>query len=325
LGIGYGDEVIVPPYTFNATVSSVVFVGATPVFTDIEEGTYNIDPGKIEEAITPNTKAIIPVHIGGRACNMDRIMEIAKKHNLYVIEDCAHAHGSEWKGRRVGSIGDAGSFSFQASKNLTAGEGGFITVNDTKLFEKFWSVHHCGRDYHGKVWYDHVNIGTNARMTEWQAAILDAQMDKLDEEIEKRMANAQYLNSLLSQIPCVEPMAHDERVTRNSCHLFLFKYKSETCKELPREIFLKALAAEGVPCSPGYISLYKQAMLQSDEMKRATGSKIEYAKLYLENTEKAATKEGIWLTQNLLLGEKKDIDDIANAILKIYENVDELL
>ena len=185
LGIGYGDEVIVPPYTFNATVSSVVFVGATPVFTDIEEGTYNIDPGKIEEAITPNTKAIIPVHIGGRACNMDRIMEIAKKHNLYVIEDCAHAHGSEWKGRRVGSIGDAGSFSFQASKNLTAGEGGFITVNDTKLFEKFWSVHHCGRDYHGKVWYDHVNIGTNARMTEWQAAILDAQMDKLDEEIEK--------------------------------------------------------------------------------------------------------------------------------------------
>jgi len=325
LGIGYGDEVIVPPYTFNATVSSVVFVGATPVFVDIEDGTYNIDPEKIEEAITPNTKAIIPVHIGGRACNMDRIMEIAKKHNLYVIEDCAHAHGSEWKGRRVGSIGDAGSFSFQASKNLTAGEGGFITVNDTNLFEKLWSIHHCGRDYHGKVWYDHVNVGTNARMTEWQAAILDAQMDKLDEQIEKRMANAKYLNSLLSQIPCVEPMAHDERVTRNSYHLFVFKYKSEACKDLPRDIFLKALAAEGVPCSPGYISLYKQAMLQSDEMKRATGSKIEYAKLHLENTEKATAKEGVWFTQNLLLGEKEDIDDIANAIIKVYENVDELL
>ncbi|HHV96618.1 MAG TPA: DegT/DnrJ/EryC1/StrS family aminotransferase [Clostridiaceae bacterium] len=325
LGIGHGDEVIVPPYTFNATVSSVIFVGATPVFTDIEDGTYNIDPEKIEEAITPNTKAIIPVHIGGRACNMDRIMEIARKHNLFVIEDCAHAHGSEWKGRRVGSIGDAGSFSFQASKNLTAGEGGFITVNDTNLYEILWSIHHCGRDYHGKVWYDHVRIGTNARMTEWQAAILDAQMDRLDEQIEKRMANAQYLNSLLSQIPCVEPMVHDDRITRNSYHLFIFKYKSEACKDLPRETFLKALDAEGIPCSPGYISLYKQGMLQTEEMKRITGSKIEYSKLYLENTEKASTKEGVWLTQNLLLGEKKDIDDIANAIIKIYENVDELL
>lgn len=325
LGIGYGDEVIIPPYTFNATASSVILVGATPVFVDIEDGTYNIDPEKVEEAITPKTKAVIPVHIGGRACNMDRIMEIARKHNLYVIEDSAHAHGSEWKGKRVGSIGDAGSFSFQASKNLTAGEGGFITVNDTKLFEKFWSIHHCGRDYHGKIWYDHVNIGTNARMTEWQAAILDAQMDKLDEQIEKRMANAKYLNSLLSEIPCVEPMEHDERITRNSYHLFIFKYKSENCKDLPRETFLKALSAEGIPCSPGYVSLYKQSLLHGESMKRTTGSKIEYDKMFLENSEKATTKEGVWFTQNLLLGEKKDIDDIANAIVKVYENVDELL
>ncbi|NLZ54966.1 MAG: DegT/DnrJ/EryC1/StrS family aminotransferase [Thermoanaerobacteraceae bacterium] len=325
LGIGYGDEVIIPPYTFNATASAVVFVGATPVFVDIEDGTYNIDPKKIEEAITPKTKAIIPVHVGGRACDMDRIMEIARKYNLYVIEDSAHAHGSEWKGKRVGSIGDAGSFSFQASKNLTAGEGGFITANDTELFEKFWSIHHCGRDYHGRVWYNHISIGTNARMTEWQAAILDAQMDKLDEQIEKRMANAKYLNSLLSEIPCVQPMENDERVTRNSYHLFIFKYKSENCKDLPREAFLKALSAEGVPCSSGYVSLYKQSLLHGEGMKRATGSKIEYDKMYLENSEKAATKEGVWLTQNLLLGEKKDIDDIANAIIKVYENVDELL
>lgn len=325
LGIGYGDEVIIPPYTFNATASAVLFLGATPVFVDIEDDTYNIDPSKIEEAITSKTKAIIPVHVGGRACDMDRIMDIASKHNLYVIEDSAHAHGSEWKGKRVGSIGHAGSFSFQASKNLNSGEGGFITVNDKEIYEKCWSIHHCGRDYHGEIWYEHVNIGTNARMTEWQAAILDAQMESLDEQVQRRMENADYLNSRLKEIECVEPMKHDPRVTRNSYHLFIFKYKSENCKDLPREKFIKALNAEGIYCSPGYVSLYKQPLFNREEIRRVTDSKIDYKNMYLENAEKAGEKEGIWLTQNMLLGTKEDIDDIADAIIKIYENVDELL
>ncbi|NSW89589.1 MAG: DegT/DnrJ/EryC1/StrS family aminotransferase [Firmicutes bacterium] len=325
LGIGYSDEVIIPPYTFNATASAVLFLGATPVFVDIEADSYNIDPNKIEESITPKTKAIIPVHVGGRACDMDRIMDIASKHNLYVIEDCAHAHGSEWKVRRVGSIGHAGSFSFQASKNLTAGEGGFITVNDTAIYEKCWSIHHCGRAYRGTVWYEHVNIGTNARMTEWQAAILDAQMESLDEQIQRRMENAEYLNSRLEEIPCVEPLKHDERITRNSYHLFIFKYKSENCKDLPRERFIKALNAEGIPCSSGYVCLYKQPLFHGEDIRRVTDSKIDYKNMYLENAEKAGEKEGIWLTQNMLLGTKKDMDDIIDAIIKVYENVDELL
>ena len=325
LGIGYGDEVIVPPYTFNATASAVLFLGATPVFADIEDDTYNIDPSKIEAAITPKTKAIIPVHIGGRSCDMDKIMEIAKRHNIWVIEDCAHAHGSEWKGKRVGSIGHAGSFSFQASKNLTSGEGGFITTNDEKINKKCWSIHHCGRAYRGTVWYEHVNIGTNARMTEWQAAILDAQMDALDMQIQKRMENAAYLNLRLSEIPCVEPLKNDSRITRNSYHLFIFKFKSEKCKGLIREKFINALCKEGIPCSSGYRSLYKQPLFSSEEIRKVTASKIDYANMYLENTEKAGEKEGVWLTQNMLLGSKKDMDDIANAIIKIYENVDELL
>jgi AraC-like DNA-binding protein len=173
-GIGFGDEVLVPPYTFVATVSAVICVGATPVFVDIEEDTFNMDPDKLEQAITPRTKAVIPVHVGGRPCDMDKIMAIANKYNLFVIEDTAHAHGSEWKGQKCGSLGTAGSFSFQASKNLTAGEGGFISTNDTDLFEMCWSIHHCGRDYKGTVWYGHPYIGTNARMTEWQAVILNA-------------------------------------------------------------------------------------------------------------------------------------------------------
>lgn len=326
LGIGYGDEVIIPPYTFNATASAIVFLGATPVFVDIESGSYTMDASKIEAAITPRTKAIIPVHLGGRACDMDKIMEIAKKHHLYVVEDSAHAHGSEWKGRRVGSIGDAGSFSFQGSKNLTSGEGGFITVNDTELYEKCWSIHHCGRDYKGKVWYDHPNIGTNARMTEWQAAILDAQMDRLDEQIEKRMKNAEYLNSRLKEIPNVEPFAEDARVTRNSYHLFVFKYLSEKCKGLPREMFIDALKAEGIPSSPGYTCLLnKQGMLSGSDMKRRTNAQIDYDKVCLENADRAAAKEGMWLFQEMLLAEKEDMDAIADAMIKIYENVDELL
>jgi len=322
LGIGYGDEVIVPPYTFIATASAVMTVGAAPVFVDIESNTYNIDSSKIEEAITPRTRAIIPVHIGGRACDMDKIMEIAKKHNLYVIEDCAHAHGSEWKGKRVGSIGDAGSFSFQSSKNLNSGEGGFITTNNLKIFEKCWSIHHCGRDVNGTVWYGHVNIGTNARMTEWQAAILDVQMDRLDEQIERRMENARYLTLRLNEIPCIETFPYDERVTRNSYHLYLFKYHEEKCKGLPREEFIKAVTAEGVRLTPGYSCLYKQPIFSGEEFKKRVGTSINYKDLYLENVEKATTKEGIWFTQNMLLGDKSDMDDIADAIIKVYENVD---
>ncbi|NSW91439.1 MAG: DegT/DnrJ/EryC1/StrS family aminotransferase [Firmicutes bacterium] len=325
MNIGYGDEVIIPPYTFNATASAVIIVGATPVFVDIEDDTHNIDPKKIEEAITPRTRAIIPVHIGGRACNMDEIMDIATRHNLYVIEDCAHAHGSEWKGKRVGSIGHAGSFSFQASKNLTAGEGGLITVNDVAIYERCWSIHNCGRDYHGTIWYEHVNIGTNARMTEWQAAILDAQMESLNEQIQRRMENAAYLTSRLKEIECIETFRDDPRITRNSYHSYIFKYKGEKCKDLPRDKFIKAMRAEGIYCSAGYVCLYKQILFHGEEFRRITGSKIDYKNMYLENAERAGEREGIWLPQNMLLGTKKDMDDIADAIIKIYENVDELL
>ena len=308
-----------------ATASAVIFQGATPVFVDIEEDTFNIDPEKIEMAITSRTKAIIPVHVGGRSCNMDRIMEIAEKHNLYVIEDSAHANGSEWKGRRTGSIGDAGSFSFQCSKNLTSGEGGFISTNDMDIYEKCWAIHQCGRDIQGKVWYGHPFIGTNARMTEWQAAILNTQMKRLDEQIEKRIDNANYLNSKLNEIPCIATLKEDERVTRNSYHLFLFKFVSEKCKGLSRDLFIKALNAEGIPCSSGYVCLYKQPLFNTPEFKRVTGSNIKYNELYLETSERLCEKEALWLTQNMLLAEKKDMDQIAKSIIKIYENADELL
>jgi len=325
LGIGRGDEVIIPPYTFYATASAVLMVGAIPVFADIEASTYNIDPEEIERLITPRTRAVIPVHVAGRPCNMDRIMEIANRHGLYVIEDCAQAHGSEWKGKRVGSIGTAGSFSFQCSKNLCCGEGGFITTNDEAVYERCWSIHNCGRDLKDDRWYSHHHIGTNSRLSEWQAAILDAQLDRLDEQMDIRQKNASYLNSLLAKIDCIEVMQEDINVTRNSHHLFIFKFKPEQCKGLSKELFIKALNAEGIPCTSGYTCLYKHPAFHGEEIRRVLGEQPPYAELYLKNAETAANAEGVWLTQNVLLAGKEDMDDIAEAIIKIYGNVDELL
>ncbi len=325
LEIGISDEVIVPPYTFNATVSAVLMAGATPVFADIESDTFNMDPAMAEKSVTKNTKAIIPVHIGGRPCDMDAITAIADKHGLYVIEDAAQAHGSEWKGRKVGSIGNAGSFSFQASKNLTAGEGGFITTNDEELYDKCFSIHHCGRDMKNGLWYDHPFMGTNARMTEWQAAILNVQMENLDSQLETRMKNAAYLNKRLQEIPCTGILKQDDRITKCSNHLFIFRYFADKCKDLPRDKFLAALKAEGIPCAPGYVCLYKQGMLSSPQAKRILRPDTAYETIFLENAERACYSEGVWLYQYMLLGTMDDMDDIVNAINKVYENADELL
>jgi dTDP-4-amino-4,6-dideoxygalactose transaminase len=254
---------------------------------------------------------------------MDEICAIARRHGLYVVEDAAHAHGSEWKGRRTGSLGDAGSFSFQASKNLCAGEGGMITTNNRELYDMCWSIHHCGRSAYDTVWYSHPFIGTNARMTEWQAAILDAQMERLDEQIARREENAAYLTSLLRQLGFADPPPDDERITRTSYHLYLFTYRSERCAGLSRDAFCDALRAEGIPCSIGYRCLYEQGFFASEAMRRQTGSTINYAGLHLVNTELAVNR-AIWFTQNMLLGERKDMDDIAEAMAKICDHADEI-
>ena len=326
LNIGRGDEVILPPYTFVATASAITFVGAIPVFADIDENTYTIDPANIEQYISLRTKAVIAVHLGGRPCDMDKIMDVARKHKLHVIEDAAHAHGSEWKGRRVGSIGDAGSFSFQASKNLCCGEGGIVTTNNEELYKSIWSVHNCGRDYDSNTWYQHLILGTNARMAEWQAVVLDVQLDKLNNEIEKRMVNAVYLTKRLKETGFIDVMYEDPNITKNSYHLYVFKYKKERCRGIHRDLFIKALQAEGIGlCATGYsLPIYKMAFLDSDAFRKATGFSASYKDVSLPNNEQAAYEEGAWLYHTALLGKKEDIDDIVDAMLKIYEHADEL-
>ncbi|MFN9742819.1 MAG: DegT/DnrJ/EryC1/StrS family aminotransferase, partial [Acidobacteriota bacterium] len=180
-GIGYGDEVIVPAYTWEGTAAAVLFSGATPVFVDVDPANYCLDPLRIEEALTPRTRAIIPVHLGFRFADMDAIMEIAGRHNLFVLEDCAHAHGGRWRDKGAGSIGHAGSFSFQTSKLMTAGEGGMVTTNDIELADQVIRLANCGRPPRRETRGEPA-LGHNYRMTEFQAAVLLAQLERLEEQ-----------------------------------------------------------------------------------------------------------------------------------------------
>ena len=318
-GVTYGDEVIVPPYTFIATATVCLSVGAIPIFVDIDPATYNIAPERIEEAITPRTKAIIPVHIGGCPADMDGVLEVARKHDLRVIEDACQAHGASWKGRRVGAIGDLGCFSFQASKNINCGEGGVVVTDDDELAERAWSVHNCGRIPQG-AWYQHEVLGSNFRMTEWQAAILLSQLNRTEELSARRQANAAYLASRMAEIVGLIPQHREERVTEHAHHLFIFRYDGEAFGGLARDEFLAALRAEGIPVSPGYTPLYKAGAIREGIVRLSRfieGREVEYEEADCPVTERACTTEGAWFTQTMLLGTKEDMDDIVKAILKI--------
>jgi dTDP-4-amino-4,6-dideoxygalactose transaminase len=322
MGIKAEEEVIVPPYTFLATATAVVEANAVPVFADIELETFNLDPKAVEAAITPKTRAIMPVHIAGQPADMDALMAIAKKHNLIVIEDAAHAHGGRYKNRGVGSIGDMGSFSFQSSKNLTSGEGGIITTNDDKLAEACRSIHNCGR-ISGGLWYEHHVISANYRLGEFQGAVLNSQLDRLEEQTKLRDRNGQYLAAKLSKIPGIHPQRRTAETTRHSYHLFLFRIDAKAFGA-PRAAILKALTAEGIPVSGGYaIPLYRQPLF----LNKAFGpylptarQTLDFAKVSCPNCEKICGEQGAWLEQSLFLGTTADMDDIARAFEKIYEH-----
>jgi dTDP-4-amino-4,6-dideoxygalactose transaminase len=312
LGIQPGDEVITTPYTFIATSSAMLLLGAKPVYVDIEPSSFTIDPTKIKTAITERTKAIVPVHLGGRPANMDAIMEIAQRHNLRVLEDACQAWGAEWHGRRVGAIGDLGAFSFQASKNITAGEGGAIVTDDEALAEFCWSFHTCGRTRTG-AWYEHEIVGSNLRMAEWEGALLIVQLARYLEHVSIRGANARYLARLLTEIGGLEPLPDDARVTQHARHLFIAQYDARTFGGKSRREFIEALRAEGIDaCSPGYIPLYR-----TNAVKRALAEKFgENALPDCPVTERAA-EQAVWFFQYVLLGDRSDMESIAAAVGKI--------
>lgn len=320
------DEVIVPAYTFVSTATAVIEANAIPVFADIDLRTFNIDPAAIEAAITPRTKAIIPVHFAGQPADMTAIMRLARGHGLTVIEDAAHAHGAAHDGQPAGSLGHLASFSFQSSKNLTCGEGGIIITNDAALADACRSIQNCGR-VDGGVWYEHHRISGNYRLGEFQGAVLNCQLDRLQEQTRTRDANGQYLASRLAALPGVYPQTRPASCTTHSYHLFMLRLDARDFGA-PRHGLIAALEAEGIPCSAGYgFSLPAQPLFRNHAFGpylAQAAAALDFSRAECPNSDLISGEQAIWLEQSLLLGPREDMNDIAAAFEKVHEHRDAL-
>jgi dTDP-4-amino-4,6-dideoxygalactose transaminase len=314
-GVRPGDEVIVPPITFVASATAIARVGATPVFVDVDPQTINLNAAAVEEAISERTRAIVLVHFAGCPADLDSFTELCARRHLVLIEDCAHAHGAEWRGRRVGSFGQFGSFSFQASKNMTAGEGGILIANNADLAERARSICNQGRRS-GGAWYEHVTLGTNARLTGFQAALLLNQLERLPQQVTTRMKRAARLREGLKELAGLEPTPAilDERVMAHAYHLFSMSLDVGAFAGASRERVVEALRAEGLPVTTGYpYPIYRnQLFKEHPHVVHACPEAEEYC------------RSTIWLPHNALLADEEWIDGALAAIRKVRHGAREL-
>jgi dTDP-4-amino-4,6-dideoxygalactose transaminase len=325
-----GDEVIAPAYTWEGTVGPVLLMNAVPVFVDIDPDTYCLDSKLIESVISPKTKAILPVHLGMRFADMDEILRIAQKHNLKVIEDCAHAHGGQWKGKGAGSMGDLGAFSFQSSKLITSGEGGAVITNNLEYMERVQSYINAGRasttdQFHHRI------VGFNYRLGEFQAAVLGPQLGRLPAQAAIREKNMKHFETQLQRTPAIGLLKPDPRITRLAPYGYVVKYFQDKAKDIPRAAFVAALQLEGIPCDGlFYEPVYKSSLFPVNPADFPALSWGREAPLDLRNmyscpeADRAAYHEAVWFSHQLFLGTAQDVDDIANAIHKVLEGIDEL-
>jgi len=328
LAIGAGDEVITSPYTDPGTIASILAARALPVLADLDRESYQLDPDDVERRVTENTKAIMPVHMMGQPCNMERIMAIARKHDLKVIEDACQAHLSEYQGKKLGTIGDLGCFSFQSSKTIACGEGGAVIGNDEELMDKCYTVHNHGTSRRGRTEV----AGPKYRMNEFEAAVLLGQLPGVKERFARRNQNAAHLTSRLKDVPGISPQKLYEGTTSGSFYLYPMTYRKEHFNDAPRSKFLKAVRAEGVSLSP-YIGqgLHKEPWVDhilNTKVYQKMFSKERLARYRDENRcpncDKVCQEMVMIWASGPLLATKDDMDDIANAIIKVYENKDKL-
>lgn len=332
-GVGVGDEVIVPSYTFVATATAALEIGAVPIFADIDPDTYTLDPASTEACITPRTRALVPVHLGGRPADMQALMALAQRHGLVVIEDAAQAWGASWEGRATGTLGHVAGFSFQSSKNITAGEGGMILSNDATIGELARSLSNCGRQPDG-LWYAHYVLGGNYRLSEFHGALLRVQLRRYPEQLALRQANALYLEQALSEVEGITTLRQDERVTSNAYHVLFLRYNAAAFGGASKERFIAALRAEGLDGVHGGYSLpvHRQPVLLAPNFGLPTPPLFsgvypqppDYSKVACPVTDRVCHDEAIWIRQSMLLGQHRDMDDIVAAIGKIQRHSDEL-
>ncbi|MDY0354831.1 MAG: DegT/DnrJ/EryC1/StrS family aminotransferase [Sedimentisphaerales bacterium] len=328
MDIGPGDEVITSPYTDPGTIASILSARALPVMADLDPASYQLDPDDVERRITENTKALMPVHMMGQPADMRRIMAIARKHNLRVIEDACQAHLAQFDGKTLGTIGDVGCFSFQSSKTIACGEGGAIIGSDETLMDRCYTVHNHGTSRRGLT----ETIGPKYRMNEFEAAVLLGQLSGAKERFERRNQNATYLSSRLKDIPGLTPQKLYEGTESGSFYLYPMSYHKELFNGVPRATFLKALAAEGVSLSP-YIArgLHREPWI--DHILDSRVYKTMYsAKRLREYREQCACPKCDQVCEEMamlwasgpLLGTRQDMADIADAIEKVWANRDQL-
>ncbi len=321
LNIGPGDEVILPPYTFVATFNVITNSFALPVFVDSEIDSMQIDGTKIGEAITANTKLILPVHIGGTPANLDVVSKVATEQGIPFIEDACQAPLAVWRGKPVGTHGLGGCLSFQASKNLTAGEGGAVLTNDEEFANKCYNFHTPG----GGRRVESMGRGANFRMTEFQGSLLVTQLARLEAQAKRRDENAQVLSELLAKIPGISPAKWDEGCERSAWHLFMFRYDQAQFNGRSREVFLQELRNAGISASGGYSSLNRTPHVM------AIANNPHYIKIYGREFMAAWAEknqcpvndrlcsEAVWFTQSVLLGTRRDMQRIATAIDAIHK------
>ncbi len=332
VGVEPGDEVIIPAATWITVATAVIAVGAAPVFVDIDPGTYNIDADKVEAAITPRTRAVMCVHNGGMPADMDALRELVDRHGIALVGDCAHAHGSQWRGRGVGAIEDAGAFSFQGSKVVALGEGGMVLTDRDDVQERLFGLHHVN-GANGRPKPERSLPATNLRMTEWIGALGLAAMARLPEQVALREANARRLMAGLAEIPGVEGLTWDPRVTRWSFYIWHWRFIGAEFDGIQRDTFLAALKAEGVPASTGQTApLYRNPVLTDMDCGRTNypfnaqvyGQALDYRGFHCPETERIAATEALSFSHPLFLGPPEHMDLVLDAVRKIREHVAEL-
>lgn len=324
--IGWGDEVIVPAYTFQATAAAPMAAGAIPVIVDVLPDTYCIDPAAVGKAINPKTKAIIPVHLGSNMADMDAIMALAEKHNLIVIEDCAHAHGAKWNQRGAGTIGHYGSFSLQSSKTLTAGEGGVLLCRTEELARRVMAVIDCGRGHEGEDGAEAGEsplMGANYRMTELQSALALTGLERFPEQARQREEAAAYMDEALSEVPGVRVLRRDPRHTTRSFYRYIFAIDPQVFG-LEHDQVCDALAAEGVPCWVGYEAMHHYELFQPLKSRLAVPNafpdRFAFTEMNLPVAEQACEHEAVWLDESVFRDGQRGVDDAVAALRKIQQN-----
>ncbi|HEU0193244.1 MAG TPA: DegT/DnrJ/EryC1/StrS family aminotransferase [Gaiellales bacterium] len=326
LGIGWGDEVIVPALTFAATPYAAVAAGALPVFVDVEPRRYTIDCAQVEAAITTRTRAIMPVHLGQQMCDMDRLMDIAGRNCLRVVEDCAHAHGQQWRGRGAGCIGDFGSFSHQSTKILTAGEGGTLTTGDEQLARLAHSLIDCGRPKDAAE--SEYTFGANYRLGELHAALLERAIERFPAQQAQRAELGEYFEELAEGIPGVRINRRDERVTRWSFYRYIFTIRNDEFGGAPNHAVAEALEAEGIPAEVQYPPMSRYDLFQPSLSRLPVcvehADRLDPARMSFPVAERAGEWEAVYLDECVFRSGRSGVEQAVEALAKVQAHAQEL-